>query len=683
MSDEVPTNLTLMTAKAVIAVILFIITYIVLVIFAAGLTLLFLGLGLFITTSKAAFLTIGIFIALASIGFFIMLFLFKFIGKKHKVDHSHLTQVTEREEPRLFALIRDVVKEVQTDFPKRVYLSSDVNAGVFYDSSFWSMILPIRKNLQIGVGLVNIISEQEFKAILAHEFGHFSQSSMRVGSYVYHVNQVIFNMLYDNESFDAMMQNWAKITGIFSLSVAVAVKIIQSMQWVLRKMYAVVNRNYLALSREMEFHADRIAAGVAGYAPLKESLLRMDLGEHAYHSVLRYYEERIPDNIKSKNIYREQGFVMNFLANKNNLPFKNNLPVVSEHDIKKYNRSKLVLSNQWASHPSIEARIRALEATNIVRSGVHTPAMDLFVDAEKTQTIITEKLFSSVTYTSSASFLNYEEFMSAYIDKYNEYSFPIEYNGYYDNKNTVLFDVESIVDFDVPETMETLFCKDNVELVYDVVAIENDKNIVNGIVQKEIDVKSFDYNGKKYKASDAHCLVPEIEAEMARINERIAQNDVNIYRYFYAQAQMRGNAATLKEKYVLLFRQGAAFDDGAAVYHKVAEATSFIRVNTPFAQIRENLAAIRPLEKELKTHIELLLQDAVLANVITEETRSNFEKYLAGDLQYFIGESYQDDNLQVLFTAAEDCVSLLGKRYLLAKSDLVEYQLAQLELEST
>ena len=51
---------------------------------------------------------------------------------------------------------------------------------------------------------------QEFKAILAHEFGHFSQRSMKVGSYVYYVNQVIFNMLYDNDSFDKMIQKLEK-----------------------------------------------------------------------------------------------------------------------------------------------------------------------------------------------------------------------------------------------------------------------------------------------------------------------------------------------------------------------------------------------------------------------------------------------------------------------------------------
>lgn len=53
----------------------------------------------------------------------------------------------EKDQPELFTLIREVVRDVDTDFPKRVYLSADVNAAVFYDSRFWSMFLPIKKNL--------------------------------------------------------------------------------------------------------------------------------------------------------------------------------------------------------------------------------------------------------------------------------------------------------------------------------------------------------------------------------------------------------------------------------------------------------------------------------------------------------------------------------------------------------
>lgn len=679
MNVQVSPNFKKMTGKAVFAIILFLITYLVLLSLAIGMTLLCVMGGIALIAAKPMAITIGLGIGLASLGFFILIFLFKFLFKQHKVDRSHLVEISQNDEPKLFSFIREIVNEVQTDFPKRVYLSSDVNACVFYDSNFWSMIFPIRKNLQIGLGLVNTISEEEFKAILAHEFGHFSQRSMKVGSYVYNVNQVIFNMLYDNESFDSMIQKWANISGYFSIFVSIAVKIIQGIQWVLRKMYEFINVSYMALSREMEFHADEIAANVAGYLPLKESLLRMDLADHSYNAVLGFYEGKIPDNIKSKNIYKEQGFVMNFLATQNNLSFKNSLPIVSELDLSKYNKSKLTIKNQWASHPSIEERIRALELTNIHKTGVESPAILLFKNEEKIQEEITEKLFSAVTYAESTTSLDFEKFKTDYTQTFNKNSFPIEYNGYYDNKNPIEFEVNNIVDFNVSETMDMLFSKEKVDVVYDSIAFENDKNILINIAKKEYDIKSFDYDGQKYKSIEAQDLIPNIEKDQDSIREKIKENDLKIYKFFYNEALKRGNATILKEKYINFFKQDSEYDNKISLYNKIGEATNFISLVTPFEQISENLKLLYPLEIELKTEIKKLIEDENLKNEISQQTIENFEKYLSKEWEYFNGTKYYNDNLQILFNAINEYSYILSRKYFVVKFDLLNYQIAQLE----
>lgn len=679
MNIQVSPNFKKMTGKAVFAIILFIVTYLILLSLAIGMTALCVMGGIALIVAKPMLITLGLGIGLASLGVFILIFLFKFLFKQHKVDRSHLIEIFEKDEPKLFSFIREIVNEVQTDFPKRVYLSSDVNACVFYDSNFWSMIFPIRKNLQIGLGLVNTISEQEFKAILAHEFGHFSQRSMKVGSYVYNVNQVIFNMLYDNESFDGMIQKWANISGYFSIFVSIAVKIIQGIQWVLIKMYEFVNIRYMALSREMEFHADEVAANVAGYLPLKESLLRMNLADYSYNTVLGYYNEKIPDNIKSKNIYKEQGFVMNFLATQSNLSFKNNLPIVSELDLSKYNKSKLIIKNQWASHPSIEERIKALELTNIHKIGVEKSAILLFKSQDEIQEKITEKLFSAVNYSENATLLDFENFKTDYLQTFNKNSFPSEYNSYYDNKNPIQFDVNSIVDFKIAETMDMLFSNEKVDMVYDFIASENDKNVLAKIASKEYMIKSFDYEGQKYQSAEAENLIPKIETDQNSTRERIKENDLNIYKFFYNEALKKGNATILKEKYLNLFKQDSEYDNKAALYNKIGEATSFINVVTPFEHIRENLQTLRPLEIELKTEIKKLIEDDTLKNEISQQAIENFEKYLSKEWVYFDGTEYYSDNLQILFNATNEYNYLLSRKYFITKLDLLNYQIIQLE----
>lgn len=625
------------------------------------------------------FITIAIGIGLASFGFFILLFLFKFLFKQHKTDRSHLIEISIQEEPRLFSFIQEIVNEVGTNFPKRIYLSADVNAGVFYDSNFWSMIFPVRKNLQIGLSLINTVSQQEFKAILAHEFGHFSQRSMKVGSYVYNVNQIIFNMLYDNDSFDNMTQKWASISGYFSIFVLIAQLLIKGIQWILRKIYAFVNINYMALSREMEFHADEIAANVAGYLPLKESLLRLGLAEHSYNEVLAFYENKIPDCVKSKNIYKEQEFVMNFLATRNQLSFKNNLPMVSELDLNRYNKSKLIIKNQWASHPDTEERIKALELTNIHKEGNEDPAILLFDDPERIQEQITERIFSSINYAETPKSLDLATFKADYLYTYNQNSFPNAYNGYYDNKGPFEFDVNAIQDFNISETMDTLFGKEKVDLVYVHLAYENDKSVLTEISNGETDIKTFDYEGQKYKLNEAGNIIAKIEESQNIVRERIKENDINIYRFFYHAGSKNGNNAILKEKYLDFFKLDSNYDTRSALYSNMNKATSFMNVKTPFKKIRKNLQELLPLEEEFKSDIKRLLEDESLKNEMPEHSRENFEKYLFREWEYFDNDAYIDANLQILFKAKYDYIYLISRQYFLTKSDLLNFQISLLE----
>ena len=46
---------------------------------------------------------------------------------------------------------------------------------------------------------MNALELSEFKAVLAHEFGHFAQSSMKLGQYVYVANQVIADLVFERD----------------------------------------------------------------------------------------------------------------------------------------------------------------------------------------------------------------------------------------------------------------------------------------------------------------------------------------------------------------------------------------------------------------------------------------------------------------------------------------------------
>ena len=188
----------------------------------------------------------------------VFLFLLKGLFKGRHVDTARYLPVSEPDHPALFAFLRQLCGDTGAPFPRQVFVDAEVNAAVFYDSSLLSLVLPVRKNLLIGLGLVNVLDLSEFKAVLAHEFGHFSQSSMKVGSYVYTANRVIADMVYGRDAWDNLLRDWQNGFPPGHLRLGP-----RGVVWVLRKglagIFRVLNFANLALSRQMEFNADLVA----------------------------------------------------------------------------------------------------------------------------------------------------------------------------------------------------------------------------------------------------------------------------------------------------------------------------------------------------------------------------------------------------------------------------------------
>lgn len=663
------------TTRAIIAIAFFAFTYLLLLLLALCLTALCIYGGIMLIVSFPRFITLALGIGLASMGIFILIFLLKFIFTSNKADRTHLHEITRAEEPELFRIIDELVHEIGTTFPKNVYLSVDVNACVFYDSNFWSMFLPVKKNLQIGMGLVNSVTKAELKAILAHEFGHFSQKTMKVGSHVYNVNQVIFNMLYENDSYQKMIHSWANMSSYFSIFVGIAIKINQGLQWILRRMYEIVNKSYMGLSREMEFHADEVASCVTGYEPLKSSLQRIPFSDHAFNSVLTFYDGKIEQNYKSENVYREQSFVMNFLASYNNFAMKHELPDVSHEDLNKFNKSKLVIKNQWASHPSTDERVARMEQRNHLSVQIeNSPANEIFSNIDQTQKELTKKIFERVNYNGEAMAMAFEEFVSGYREDFMSGTFSKIYNGYYDHKNPEPFELNTNISASIDNSIEELFSDQKVDWVYTAIALKNDREELKQMSAGILKVKSFDYDGQKFKGNQSIALVSTLDTELEQTNEHIKQNDRQIFEYFRRLEMKLHNAPQLEQLYRDFFDFDMAYEDKYELYAQLSNELQFVNHNTTYELILSNFEKISALEIQLKERLAEMLQQEMYCKEMKPDMKSNIELYLSQKLSYFTEDKYIEKNLEVLFSAINNYAYLLAKGYFILKSKLLHYQ---------
>ena len=177
---------------------------------------------------------------------------------------SGLVEVTASEQPELFSFLYEIADGVAAPRPHKVFLSPRVNAAVFYDLSLLGFLIPTKKNLEIGLGLVNVLSMGEFRAVLAHEFGHFAQRSMAVGRWVYIAQQIAGHLVARRDWLDNLLSSLSRS----DLRIAWVGWIIGIAIWAVRALidwaFTLLVRVERTLSREMEFNADLVAVSLTG-----------------------------------------------------------------------------------------------------------------------------------------------------------------------------------------------------------------------------------------------------------------------------------------------------------------------------------------------------------------------------------------------------------------------------------
>ncbi|PZF71318.1 M48 family metallopeptidase [Taibaiella soli] len=476
-------------------------------------------------------------IGLMGIGVMICFFLIKFLFASKKEDHSNKIEATEDEYPELFAFVRKVSEDVGTTFPKHIYFTQEVNAFVSYDSNFRSLFFPVRKNLTIGMGLANMLNLSEFKAVLAHEFGHFSQKSMKAGSYVYQVNKVIYNMLYENSSYSSALQKWANMHQIFALCARITVKVVQAIQWILQRAYHVINKNYLGLSREMEFHADAISAKVSGSNNAIHALRRIDFAGACYSIVIDKYNVWLKENRRGQNAYTQQRLVAATLANESLLPLKNGLPVFNDTETNVYQKfNRVVINNQWASHPTRHQREEALSRLDIIGTVVDTPATVLFRSVTRLEETMTNQIYQDVHFhqpdeVQIGGDFAFENDLRQTREKYN---YNAAYNGYYNNRNLCEFDPARVNAASITD-IET-YIRDTKDLLNKIIATQEDIAALEIVSDKKSDIRNFDFDGEKYNRENAALIKTKLEQLLKQLKKEQLTADETVYHYYYQKA---------------------------------------------------------------------------------------------------------------------------------------------------
>ncbi|QRK05316.1 M48 family metalloprotease [Archangium violaceum] len=150
--------------------------------------------------------------------------------------------LTEAEAPRLFAALAEVAEVARAKKVDKVYLDADAGIGVREAGGTWRVLLGGGERiLHLGYAALRGMSVTELKAILAHEYGHFSHGETRLNPVIGRIQTSVLHTLQGMAELGQMTYA-------------------NPVYWFLRVYFAVYLGVTMGHSRRRELLADRAAA---------------------------------------------------------------------------------------------------------------------------------------------------------------------------------------------------------------------------------------------------------------------------------------------------------------------------------------------------------------------------------------------------------------------------------------
>lgn len=647
--------------KVLFRILLFILHYL----FILTLSLAaFLGLGyvllIFMLEVDRLEMLVFAFALISPLGF-IVLFLIKILFSVEPADLSGLHEIKAKDHPKLFDLIQTVVRSSGTRFPSKVYLTFDTNASVMSNPGFFNTFVLNRKSLIIGIGLMNSLNESELKSVLAHEFGHFSQKSSKVYSFIYRFHAGLFQLIYNNRALKSGNQFTKLVMEDFILKNLI-------------KSFDSLNKNYMNLSREMEYHADEFGVRLVGYQVAESALLRLSFSQFAFESLLNFYFANPQKTIERDNIYEDHSWMIAHIATDNQIKMNHGFPNIQFKDIKRLNRSKLVFEDQWASHPRTEDRIEQMRKTGIPSSSNHeTPSVKLLHQPEEVLKMMSSKFFQLSKPSQNTRKLNRQEFIAYFLSEKQKNSLPKIYNDYYNYHIPILQECD-LTEGETSQKIQSFYSDQMIETASAKAALNIDISNIEAIQAGFIETRYFDYDGVKYTVAEIPELLKKLQNESSDFENKLRTNDQKIFRYFLNIEKQQKQEAQLAVLYEKLENFNSKITDRISMLNELRASLNFIFFETDTDTIQSQLNQANPLELQFKNELRNILNLPLVRKRMEPETLVLFDRYVHEPLVYFDGRHYHQENIDLLVAVLNQAFTLISDTRFYIGRELLEYQ---------
>ena len=313
----------------------------------------------------------GLHVLFLIFGTILLLFMIKPMFAKRAKQQT--PKALKREaEPFIYEYVEWVCDLVGAPVPGSIRVDCNVNAAAGFRHGFASMFSN-DLTLVIGLPLVSGLTLRQFTAILAHEFGHFSQgTAMRLGYIINTINAWFARVVYERDAWDEKLNDLERMTFRLKIFVWPCQLMIFLTRFTLKLLMYAGHSFSCFMSREMEFDADRYATRLVGpktFESMHDSVLELSLAQHqAMADLGNFWDEgRLADDFA------------NWVAHR----CKTMPDDVRE---KLHDKADAEETGVFDTHPSSKDRIASAYAENtkgILKIGNSVPASVLFRSYDK------------------------------------------------------------------------------------------------------------------------------------------------------------------------------------------------------------------------------------------------------------------------------------------------------------
>lgn len=463
---------------------------------------------------------------------FLAVFMFKALAFVQRGGASNDIEVTADQYPKLFGFLHRLADEAGAPRPHRVFLSNTVNACVFYDLSILNLIFPSRKNLEVGLPLVNVLTAAEFKAVLAHEFGHFAQRTMAIGTWVYIAQQIAGQVISRRDALDTFLRQLSRIDPRIGWIGWVLSLIIWSIRSLLDTVFRFVVIAQRALSRQMEFQADLVAVSLTGSDALVHALHKLRAADDAWDRTLTFANSRLANDKSVEDMFTVQSKIMARMAQILDDPEYGCVPAC-ETDPEKHRIFKTELASaprMWSTHPDNVDRENNAKQRYVAAPLDERGAWEIFDNVDALRKSASADIFKNIEATPEPI----DETLDALTIFYSRANMDGRYRGAYWGRSVVRC-ASSVKELFNPPVAASLVMEELANLYPDSLAtdlqqlreLEKERNQLEALRDGFLEApgKIIRFRDRQLKKSQLPAVIAEVAEELEEARAKVWEHD--------------------------------------------------------------------------------------------------------------------------------------------------------------